>query len=638
MVKYWQVFNEIPRKTRRLIFDFFVIEKISWHGDIGSIDSLGRIFNLKELPSTDPRFEDAESDIVQHTRNNDDWEDDWVFTDSRFDLLNCSDSKFIAFIESTFNPLVRTNSTVNLKIIDFVNDILGEVDYKVVRDKKVGKKQIYKILHKKTEAIRSLLFVVASRKDLTSYYNKNAPCVILRKDNWNDFGYQTLFILSYLDSNKNEHDIGYMKITDGESVSIHGKIDKTFEKLPKNYYSLGESLEYYEKLRRLDKSVYSHILRGLNDVVFSKPSKEILLNEIFKTSLLRSSESEKALKEAGKYFKLEYQKFEDSLNFTFKTKLVGASKKHCVRFNYKNNLLPHRINVLIGKNGTGKTQFLNRLANGLSGVSEEKKHKIGDFNPRPQFSKIITFSYGVFDAFDIDIKNPASYRYCGIRKDVNSLYSTDELKEKFAEAFLKMKENGRILDWFTIINKINNYKEMFSKEDSIDKILEVYDLMSSGQTITLTLIAEVLAFVENESLLLIDEPELHLHPNSVINFVSMLSTLLSRYDSYAVLATHSPIILQEIPSKYISVFRRTGNIPYIQKLNIETFGENYSVIAQEVFDLAETEGVYKSTLENVYRDTKSVERVQKLFKKGLSMNANIFLSVLEKENEKNKSA
>ncbi len=629
--------NKIPRKTRRLIFDFFVIEKITWYGDKDQIEFLSRIFSLKKLPSTDPRFENAEGDIIKHTRNNDDWDDDWIFSDERFDLLNCADKTFINFMENTFSPLMRADLELNLKIIGFINDVLKEVNYEVIKGQKIGGKQIYKISYKKTKTVSSLVFVTAARKAPTSLYFQNAPCVILRKDNWNDFGYLTLFTLSYLDKDKDEHDIGFIKITDGKSTSIHGKLEASFEKLPKNFYSLGQSVDYYENLRRLDRSVYTQILEGLADIVFQKPDlKELLKNEIFKASLLRDSDAEKALNEAGKYFKLEYRRFEDSLKFLFKTKLDGAEKRHAVNFNFKDSLIPHRINVLIGKNGTGKTQLLNRLANGLSGASSEPKSDFGSFRPRPQFRKIIAFSYSAFDAFNTQDRNSISYKYCGIRKDDSSLYTTDELKEKFSEAFEKMKQKGRLLDWLTAINKIIDFKDTFSKDVDVDEILRLYDLMSSGQTITLTLLAEVLAFIENESLLLIDEPELHLHPNSVISFVDMLFTILTRYDSYAVLATHSPIILQEIPSKYINVFRRIDKVPYIQKLNIETFGENYSVIAQEVFDLTETENVYKSNLESIYKQVKTVEGVRKMFEKGLSTNAAIYLNVLEKEDEKNK--
>ena len=52
---------------------------------------------------------------------------------------------------------------------------------------------------------------------------------------------------------------------------------------------------------------------------------------------------------------------------------------------------------MIGENGTGKTQFLNKLVLGLGG---ETKESIKNFSPiRPKFSEIIIFSYSIFDSF-----------------------------------------------------------------------------------------------------------------------------------------------------------------------------------------------------------------------------------------------
>ena len=49
---------------------------------------------------------------------------------------------------------------------------------------------------------------------------------------------------------------------------------------------------------------------------------------------------------------------------------------------------------------------------------------------------------------------------------------------------------------------------------------------SSGQYILLCTMTEVVATIEKESILLFDEPELHLHPNAVANTMRMLYRLL----------------------------------------------------------------------------------------------------------------
>jgi hypothetical protein len=88
----------ISEITRRDIFDHLTLEKIAWHGRLDETGFLGRIWDLGDMPSTDGRFKDAARDIWQHRVNNYDWDDDWVFTDSRFDLMHGPDEAFLRFL------------------------------------------------------------------------------------------------------------------------------------------------------------------------------------------------------------------------------------------------------------------------------------------------------------------------------------------------------------------------------------------------------------------------------------------------------------------------------------------------------------------------------------------------------------
>lgn len=69
---------------------------IDWWGEIDEIEFLKRIYDLKNLPSSDGRFKDAEGDIRQHRYANQDWEDDWIFNDERFELQT-SDKTLLKF-------------------------------------------------------------------------------------------------------------------------------------------------------------------------------------------------------------------------------------------------------------------------------------------------------------------------------------------------------------------------------------------------------------------------------------------------------------------------------------------------------------------------------------------------------------
>lgn len=92
--------------TRRDICDYFTVSGLGWWGDLEECEFLSRLYNLGTLPSTDSRFKTAARDIFQHRSNNDDWPNDWVFSDSRFELAE-SDEKLLRFLAETLHPAVR---------------------------------------------------------------------------------------------------------------------------------------------------------------------------------------------------------------------------------------------------------------------------------------------------------------------------------------------------------------------------------------------------------------------------------------------------------------------------------------------------------------------------------------------------
>jgi hypothetical protein len=67
---------KISQLTRRDIIDAIVVEEINVYGRLKETEFLSRVFDLQQLPSTDPRFKDAAGDIWQHRVNNEDWSND----------------------------------------------------------------------------------------------------------------------------------------------------------------------------------------------------------------------------------------------------------------------------------------------------------------------------------------------------------------------------------------------------------------------------------------------------------------------------------------------------------------------------------------------------------------------------------
>jgi hypothetical protein len=129
--------------VRQSIFDEITLNKISWSGRLEEPDFLNRIFDLSKMPSNDSRFTNAYDDIVKHRIMNYDWEENWVFTDRRFNLLHCDEEIFLKFLSLTINPVSRTEDGGVAQLIEIYNRNLAESGIEFYEKSKIAGKSIY---------------------------------------------------------------------------------------------------------------------------------------------------------------------------------------------------------------------------------------------------------------------------------------------------------------------------------------------------------------------------------------------------------------------------------------------------------------------------------------------------------------
>lgn len=132
----------LNRKTKQNIFDEIRSRHIRWSGKLDEVDFLKRFINISEYPSSDSRFDDLSGDIWQHRVINPmDWDDNWIFTDERINLME-NDELFKLFLCELLHPTVRDSEEAN-NIREMLNYYLKKDGYQIVVDEQFYQLGLY---------------------------------------------------------------------------------------------------------------------------------------------------------------------------------------------------------------------------------------------------------------------------------------------------------------------------------------------------------------------------------------------------------------------------------------------------------------------------------------------------------------
>lgn len=508
------------------------------------------------------------------------------------------------------------------------------------------------------------------------------PFAVLTRDPWDDSGLKAMFSLTvHLGPERQPRQvpIGDVKILKKGQVSGRTAIvGDSFTELTSDYYSLGQSYSYYENIRQLPIDVHNAVLKGLRDVAFDRGIREAVQNEpAFDESLKRTGQAARALEDASKYFGTAH----GGLEFTFTTNVGGQSFSTEFSFNHS-TYLPDRVNAVIGYNGCGKTQLLAHIA--LVATSDltqrERYSKYGTIEGADdvRFSSVIAISYSAFDTFVLPDgfwkSNEAElarrrleekgdvfgYAYCGLRKreegddeplqslatDPNyerpaprGLKSIDDITDEFAKALNRARSPLRRVSLHAAI-EIIQAEPSFAlmglepyEAVNTDEWREHFEKLSTGHKIVLNILMQIIGHSDPGSLILIDEPESHLHPSLLAALMRAVNVVLRELGSYAIVATHSPVVLQEIPRRYVRILQRFGESTNVLKPLTETFGENVGYLTTNVFDLDSRKTDYHEVLAKLAEE-KTLDEIEALFDGAMSMQARAYLLSLKRQGRK----
>lgn len=136
--------NRIAEYTRRDLFDRLSLEGIDWAGRMPESAFLERIFKISELPSHDGRVGTMLADVRLHRENFYDWGGpEWVYDDSRLNLIGCPDEKLLEFLAFMVHPRVRPDTQELERLLAIIIPIIEVDGYTLVAIEEVSGKRIF---------------------------------------------------------------------------------------------------------------------------------------------------------------------------------------------------------------------------------------------------------------------------------------------------------------------------------------------------------------------------------------------------------------------------------------------------------------------------------------------------------------
>lgn len=516
----------------------------------------------------------------------------------------------------------------------------------------------------------------------------------LEENDWDDFGYKTSYHLhatKQLTGGKPEY-LGALRIMrKGQTTREAYLLDtlfknRAFTELPKEYVSISMDVDLYMGVNRYleTKEERLSVVHALH-LILSEDSEyydESLDDDsCFTNSLLRDGSGlENFALKKGYALLNSSECFYDLRKESVKVKFEHVSNAIELHFTSVDSdddpRLPNGVVVFIGKNGSGKSTAIYRLAKLMYTDPTQRfrlKKDVGEIAPNNiGVSKMFLISYSPFDNFILPTSYSKDYIklmkagedvssrfvFCGIRdimkeesemekevgentdeerikrivadrKKKTSLKDISTLADEFAAALGYVVADNGNMKWDAFLDscKIHQpslYEDIKDLElGTPERVMkDTFMSLSTGHKFLMHTYVRLLAYLDDNCLVLFDEPENHLHPPLLSFMMAEIRSLLSNRHSVMFIATHSPVILQETFAKNVFIVRKNGNSTTITQPQIETYGANISAITSEVFDLTTDVTKYHDAIRHLYKkwhmkDETNVERMLSLFEEKL---------------------
>lgn len=454
--------------------------------------------------------------------------------------------------------------------------------------------------------------------------------------------------------------IGMRGMTSG-SVADH--LPTEFSKLPDHFFSLGQDEYYYENVNKLHTNIRNRLMESLRDIAYDPEiltsiQDEDILNELFRD--IAGNRAAVFSKIRGQLHRMTMGSARlTKYSFSYTPKRPDGTPYSVPELRFSvapESTPPTNIHALIGRNGCGKTHMIRNMVRCLQENGSEygeiknlstEQDRFDRDHPNI-FVNALCISFSPFDDFrKTNLGNPQlPLSYIGLNKNSSNLrYSiwkefwghfkncllTERKKQLWLEAVKTLESDPAFFEEgvHTFINDTDSYPEKAISKMKERQIRSIFDNLSSGHKVVLLIITSCVAEIEERSILFLDEPETHLHPPLLSALIRALSDLLRDRNGMAIIATHSPIVLQEIPRSCVWLLTRTDHeCVYSQRLDHETFGASIGTLIDDAFSFEVNESGFHKMMVEAVKQYESYDDIMDLYEGQLGNEAGIFLRLL----------
>lgn len=641
----------IPIEKKRAIYDGLM--KADFYNllvqDDKLLDFIHRVWDdVDRMPSQDNRYNNFIDECHQHCINNDDWDANYLFIERLKVFTDNTD--FQKFIETAVSPSIQNSLEYIKKCVLIVNICLKDTPFclGVYRYGENGCPE-YLVEPQQEEKIEKdlplndiVIFIEKNPTGHTQRINshrkpKTTPSFVLVSDKgWNDYGVYSTFDLFYHKNDNEAKFVGTVKILNKSEEKDENGLYYT-EKFMRgeyvtfegDFFSLGQEISYYNNLKEILGVNYLSFLWAMQDCAYFSNVEDLYDSHRCLHSLRRDNQPERFLRLGKSY--IEGQSPEERCNFTYVYRPPYSDTPINVVFHFKlDKRFSSRVNVIIGENGTGKTQLIHRM------IRDWKHANPENFEPSiPKFSKYMLVSNC---CIDIDVKEETSqtfnFRRCGLAElSGTGEKLRDEVKKKLSQNASDIEKKDKVEDTYDILSTFLNKQiihEIFVEDAEtgksifdVDKLISTVSYMSSGEINLILSFCEIISEIRYDTLLIFDEPETHLHPNAITALMSALMRLLDKYESYAFIATHSPLIVREVLADSVQIITRDSDEATIRHIGVDSFGANLTLLTEEIFHNKSVEKYYESKLSALVERGRTYEEIIRLIKPSSNIPVNV---------------